>query len=166
MHDLIYNALTKTLFSVFTCTHAQYLILHFSYLFVLLAMASILKCEGFRSRHSSCFSACPILHKEKWANVPHSQIMAREYTDYTQLLVSLQKHFNAGHMPFHDFDVCNLNIKQFFFCCIITALHPVSCNKTFKSIVCCMYKKCCFQSITGVERSLLRHFNVDVVSKN
>lgn len=79
MHDLIYDALKKILF-VYGCLlvhmHST-LILHF-YLFVLLAMASILKCEGFRSRHSSCFSAFPSLSKEKWANLLLSQIMARE----------------------------------------------------------------------------------------
>lgn len=45
----------------------------------------------------------------------------------------LQKCFNVGLVPF---DASNLNIKQFWLCCIITTFHPViMCNKIFKPIM-------------------------------
>lgn len=65
--------------------------------------------------------------------------MAREWVDTPSFLSHLlQKCFNAGLVPF---DASNLNIKQFWLCCIISTFHPVSCVTRFSSPSCVGWMK-------------------------
>lgn len=81
--------------------------------------------------------------------------MSREWVDTPNFLSHLlQKSFNAGLVLF---DASNLNIKQFWLCCIITTFHPViMCNKIFKPIMCWVDERSCCKDVTRVERNFHR----------
>lgn len=145
MTALIYDALKKNMFTVgFLIVHVHKTLILQLLLFICSLgygfhtqrcrfqsqIKLLLRCISYPSRGEMS----PIyLTVKSW---PENRLITASFLSHL-----FQKCFNADHVPFCDFDACNLNIKQFCFRYIITALHPASCVTRLSSPSCVGWMK-------------------------